>query len=416
MTRPAADRVKVEWSGTGTGVLTLGSAVSGFQGFPSALDGLPVSYSIEHTTSSEAEAGYGTYTSAGNTLSRDYRTYPTLGGAAVNFSAGTKHVRLTAISADLAPNITTSDPTADDGIAAGYRIGSKWINTATPSIWECVDAGTGGSPSDAVWVRLDGSAGGAVDSVNGQTGTVVLDAYDIETPDTPANYTPVGSPSGAIGAHLAGLDTALGTLGGDAAPATDPSVTGATYELTVAYQLHTNGYVESSQASQRLNVPAATPKGRAWRIYPKHDGVTVGVTGDAGSVNAVSGGIEQLVNGGVAIVEVDSNAGSAPVVLVRGDIILVANQVAGIKTYDNEDHSQDFDLTSGAGTQTFPAVATLQSGYYVNIFNASGGNITIDGADADVTLPSPGAVTVRKHTSGALWAIGSAGITVLDAA
>src|SRR5690606_33528940 len=61
---------------------------------------------------------------------------------------------------DILPFIETRDPTAEDGIAEGFLRGMDWLNTATGAVWRCVDHGTGGSPGDAVWRRLDGAGGG----------------------------------------------------------------------------------------------------------------------------------------------------------------------------------------------------------------------------------------------------------------
>lgn len=53
--------------------------------------------------------------------------------------------------------VATTDPTADDDSGDGYSVGSRWINTATPSSWECQNASVGA----AVWAQIDAAAGDA---------------------------------------------------------------------------------------------------------------------------------------------------------------------------------------------------------------------------------------------------------------
>jgi len=112
------DRVKEQTTTTGTGSVTLGGAVSGFQTFGSAVgDANTTYYAIVHQTADEWEVGLGTYTAAGTLLSRDTILESTNSDAAVNFSAGTKDVFVTypsdkAIYADGSGNvgIGTSSP------------------------------------------------------------------------------------------------------------------------------------------------------------------------------------------------------------------------------------------------------------------------------------------------------------------
>ena len=84
---------------TGTGTITLGSAVSGFLSFDGAgvPDGATVSYGVKDTGASEA--GRGKYTKSGTTLSRDTISESTNGGSAINLS-GAAEVFVTALAED----------------------------------------------------------------------------------------------------------------------------------------------------------------------------------------------------------------------------------------------------------------------------------------------------------------------------
>ena len=85
------DRVKVYSSTTGTGTLSLGSAFAGFQTFNNALgDGDTTYYGIFESSTGNWEVGLGTYTSSGNTLSRDTILESSNAGAAVNLTADTE--------------------------------------------------------------------------------------------------------------------------------------------------------------------------------------------------------------------------------------------------------------------------------------------------------------------------------------
>jgi hypothetical protein len=86
---------------TGTGTITLGSAVSGFLTLAQAGvgDGRKVSYGINDGANSEV--GRGTYTASGTTLSRDTILASTNGGAAISLS-GSAQVFITALAEDFA--------------------------------------------------------------------------------------------------------------------------------------------------------------------------------------------------------------------------------------------------------------------------------------------------------------------------
>jgi hypothetical protein len=81
-----ADRVQETTSTTGTGTLTLSGAVSGFQSFAAIGNGNQTYYAI--TSGSNWEAGIGTYTSSGTTLSRDTVLASSASGAKISVASG----------------------------------------------------------------------------------------------------------------------------------------------------------------------------------------------------------------------------------------------------------------------------------------------------------------------------------------
>ena len=98
-----ANRVKVETSTTGTGTITLGAAVDGYQTFADGgvNDGNIVRYGIED--GSNFEIGSGTYTSSGTTLTRTVSESSNSNNA-INLS-GSATLFLTVIADDLSDTL-----------------------------------------------------------------------------------------------------------------------------------------------------------------------------------------------------------------------------------------------------------------------------------------------------------------------
>jgi hypothetical protein len=90
-----ADRVKETTTTTGTGTVTLGGAVTGYQSFSAIGNGNTTYYVIAGQGTAEWEVGLGTYTSSGTTLSRTTVLASSNAGSLVSFSAGTKDVFVT---------------------------------------------------------------------------------------------------------------------------------------------------------------------------------------------------------------------------------------------------------------------------------------------------------------------------------
>jgi len=86
------DRVQETTTTVGTGTVTLGGAVLGFQTFAIIGDGNTTYYAIADPTAGDWEVGIGTYTASGTTLSRTAVFESSNSGSLVNFAAGTKNV------------------------------------------------------------------------------------------------------------------------------------------------------------------------------------------------------------------------------------------------------------------------------------------------------------------------------------
>jgi hypothetical protein len=91
-----ADRVKETTTSTGTTAITLAGAAAGYQTFSSAIGNTNTTYyTIADQTGANWEVGIGTYTTSGNTLSRDTVLASSNAGSLVTFTAGTKDVFVT---------------------------------------------------------------------------------------------------------------------------------------------------------------------------------------------------------------------------------------------------------------------------------------------------------------------------------
>lgn len=87
------DRIKETSTSTGTGAITLGGAVSGFQAFSARYsNGDTFYYTITDQIGSNWEVGSGTYSSSGNQLTRTTVLASSNSGAAVNFTSGFLYV------------------------------------------------------------------------------------------------------------------------------------------------------------------------------------------------------------------------------------------------------------------------------------------------------------------------------------
>lgn len=115
------DRVKVATVTAGTGTLTLGSALPGYQDFSVIGDGNTTYYTIVDPSVGAWEVGIGVYTAAGTTLTRATVLDSSAGGALVDFGAGQKEVFIT-YPADRAVTGAQGMTENDNTITANYTL------------------------------------------------------------------------------------------------------------------------------------------------------------------------------------------------------------------------------------------------------------------------------------------------------
>ncbi len=157
MTISLGNRAKMSTSTTGTGTITLGSAVSGFQTFADAgiTNGQTVRYAIDD--GANFEIGSGTYTSSGTTLTRSV-TESSNSDSAISLS-GSAEVFIAATVADLNPLYAANpdSPTAPSATGSNaVAIGPNSTSSASQSI--AIGSGTVASHAFAVAIGYNAQA------------------------------------------------------------------------------------------------------------------------------------------------------------------------------------------------------------------------------------------------------------------
>lgn len=163
------DRVKVVSTTAGTGTLTLGSAVTGFQSFSVIGNGNTTYYTITDDAGNW-EVGIGTYTASGTTLSRDTILESSNGGSVVDFPSGNKTVFVTYP----AERSVMTDGTTIQGSVSGNAVNV----TGTVAV---ANGGTGATTASGALTNLGAYAASNPSGYTSNTGTVTSVAMTVPT-------------------------------------------------------------------------------------------------------------------------------------------------------------------------------------------------------------------------------------------
>lgn len=374
------DRVQETTTTTGTGTLTLGGAVLGYQSFSAIGNGNTTYYAIYATGTPDWEVGIGTYTASGTTLSRDTVLASSNSGALVNFSAGTKNVWSDypagkAVYLDNSGSI--SEPIVDiSGISGSIStVDTVGFDTTYSTTLTAGQLGWDGNNTLGI-----GMAGGNVIQHIGEDSFIYTKASSAITKGQVVMFTgAVGASGVPTGAPATGI--ADGTyIMGIAAESIATNGFGLVQCFGVLRNVNTSGYADGEILWYN---PAVT--GGLTDVKPSAPNVKVQMAAVLNGGSSGGGSILIRVNAGSTLGGTDSNAQiSTP---TNGQII----------TYNNTGgYWKNTSLTAGSGISVTPASdGTLT---IANTSPSSGGTVTSVAATAGTGISITGSPITTSGT------------------
>lgn len=285
------DRVKVTTATTGTGTLTLGSAVAGFQAFSAVLSNADTTYyAIFESSTGAWEVGLGTYASPANTLARTTILESSNAGSAINLTAGAADVFITqpaekAVYLDASGYIFASDGRNLTNLNAS-NISSGTIGDAYLPATISSDI-TGNAATATKWatgrtISLTGDVTGTSGTFDGSGNlsfatTIAANSVALGT-DTTGNYVATGAVSGNGLSGSASAEGATFTVTSNA--------TNANTASTIVFR-DASGNFSAGTITAALTGNASTAS--AWAT-----GRTITLTGDVTGTSAAFDGSGNL--------------------------------------------------------------------------------------------------------------------------
>lgn len=418
---------------TGTGTITLGSAVSGFLTFAQSglVDGGVISYGIQDGVNSEV--GTGTYTASGTTLTRSV-TNSTNSGSAISLS-GNAQVFITALAADFA-QLTTA-PNAAYTLTAVDRVVASPASLNAPRTWTLPLAALLNAGQQIKLIDLAGAAGSNTitiaragsDTVNGvSTSLTITTAYSgwLLTSDGSSKWSAEHLAPGFTGTGNEVLATGATMVQPTLGVATVTSVNGLTLSastgtLTIANAktlTQSNSLVYSGTDGSTVNFGTGgtvSYSGGFTLGTPQTSGANIDFTGLPSTVKVIHVSLAGVSTSGTQKLQIVLGTGGSPTYTTSGYVGAVAQLSdggGGACIITSTSYSGGF-LTDGAAT----AAAVRQGTLILTLENSSTNVWCIDGimnrSDSSTTATVGGSVPLSAALSAVR--VTADGIDTIDA-
>ena len=413
------NRAYVVTATTGTGTITLGSPVSGYQSFTDA--GLTTGAVTRYTIQDGAnwEIGLGTYTTAGNTLTRT-PSESSSGGSAINLS-GNAEVFIAATAEDVSPLYDANFVTQTTSSFLGPNA------SGTDAVAIGLDAQASGTRSVGIGALATGTNVGAIATGNGAVALGGSNASGVE----------------AFSANNSRNDTSFGSTGANSVTLGYQSRAQATYSVAIGYAAIAGGQYGIALGFSRANGEqsfsigqnASTASGENTIVIGKaisssvDNEIAIGGTGNtiklfnaytlptsdgaAGTALVTDGsGALSFSSVGADLYAVNPVSATDPVVNGDNSIAIGSAAVAGSATGNND------KIAIGTGATAGNNQRVLALGYYAaagasgqsatavgSLAVASGPHSTAIGSGTDATATSATALGYNAQAVGSSEAI-----------